>query len=154
MRHIYDRLHQFLVRSASNFVQHQRQQNRRRKPHDDLIQADHNRIFQHQWKKRGFKNLLEIEQAHPFASQKAPCHSEVLKGHDDSIHRDILEDDKKQCSGKQHTVKRNISFQPQSQFAAFRNIHRRPRLASKSYDCLTIIELYHRIFFHVNTLIP
>src|SRR5690606_11003628 len=93
IRQITDRLYNPLKYHIAQFIKQQRQDDRGRKAPDQRVQANQYRIAQQYYKIRIVDNEhLEVLEAYPITRPYACERIVILKGHYDSEHGTILED--------------------------------------------------------------
>jgi hypothetical protein len=51
------------------------------------------------------QKIFKVPQSHPWASEKPFYHIEILKGHGDSIHWNVMEHNQGGQTGNQHDIK-------------------------------------------------
>ncbi|MNW47504.1 hypothetical protein D3C74_248360 [compost metagenome] len=100
MRQVDERLEQPLKEVAPELIQHQCQNDRYRKVDKQVQRKQDHRVFQNDHKIRLGKQPSEMLQTDPFAASDAVIRLIILKGNDQPVHREILEDDEIQHAGQ------------------------------------------------------
>ena len=93
MRDIKERLHRALVLLAAHFVEHEREQDRRREGEHHAVNVQQQRVAEGSVKHRGLEEAFKILKSDPFAAPDAQIDFVVLKGDLYAVQRRILEDD-------------------------------------------------------------
>lgn len=90
MRRIRNGLDDFLEGTCPDFVESERQDDRQRKPDDQLVEAEAERIPEQIPEIVGIEETLEMIEAHPWAVHDSFAGDKVLKGNLDAVHGRIV----------------------------------------------------------------
>jgi hypothetical protein len=101
-------LHYFFEAQAHQFIDQQGKYDRQRKSDDKRHQADPDGVAKDPDEKWICKNPFKPIEPDPFAAQDAAAELEIFKCNDDTVYRDIVENDNLNQGQQEEQIKRDV----------------------------------------------